>query len=152
MKRFFVLMLAGVLLLSACGAEKGIEVHEAWMRPAAQGENGAVYFVIHNHASRADELIGVTADVAAAVEMHESKMTGDVMQMNEVVSVSLEAYAEVEFRPGRLHVMLIDLRRDLRTGDEVELALHFTHFEEIKVTAVVGESAPPEADHSAEEH
>ncbi len=79
MKNFFWLIPLGVLLLAACGAEKGIEIHGAWMRPAGQGKNGAVYFVIHNHSSQADELTGVTSDIAVA-EMHESRMDGDIMQ------------------------------------------------------------------------
>lgn len=152
MKRLLLLVLAAILLLPACETEKGIEVHEAWMRPAAQGQNGAVYFVIHNHSSQADELVGITSDLAAAAEIHESKMSGDVMQMNQLESVPLEGYAEVESGPGGLHVMLIDLRKDLQTGDEIQLTLHFTNSEDIKVTAVVGESAPAEEGHSSENH
>ena len=57
------------ILLTAYGAEKGIEAHKVWMRPAAQGENEAVYLMIHNHASQADELISVSSDAAQAVEL-----------------------------------------------------------------------------------
>lgn len=130
--------------MMGCGTEKGIEVHEAWTRRTARGDNGAVYFVIHNHSSQADELIGVTSEVASAAEMHESKMNGDVMQMNKVESVPLEAYAEVEFRPGGLHVMLIDIHKDLQIGDEIDLTLHFRNSEDIRVMAAVRESAAPE--------
>jgi copper(I)-binding protein len=86
--------------LATCGAEKGIEIHGAWMPSARQGKNGEVYFVIHNHSSQADELTGVTSKIAAAAEMHESKMSGDIMQMNKVESVPLERSAEIEFAPG----------------------------------------------------
>jgi periplasmic copper chaperone A len=152
MIRISKLILTGVLLLSACGTEKGIEIHEAWMRPAGQGENGAVYFVIHNHSPQADELIGITSDIAAAAEMHESKMSGDIMQMNQVESVLLEAYAEIEFAPGGLHVMLVDLRNDLKVGDQIEVILHFKNFEDIKVTVPVRETAVPEEDHPSGDH
>ena len=87
-------------MLTACGAEKGIEIHSAWMRSAGQGENGAVYFVIHNHSSQTDELISVTSDMAAAAEIHESKMSGDIMQMSQVESVPLDAFTEIEFASG----------------------------------------------------
>ncbi|HLE92248.1 MAG TPA: copper chaperone PCu(A)C, partial [Anaerolineales bacterium] len=69
MKRISISILAGVLLLTACGTEKGFEIHSTWTRPAAQGENGAVYFVIHNHSSTADELVGASSNIAEAVEM-----------------------------------------------------------------------------------
>ena len=152
MKRIFMVISLGVLLLTACGAEKGIEIHGAWMRPAGQGENGAIYFVIHNHSSQADELIDITSDIAAAAEMHESKMNGDIMQMNKVESVPLEAYAQIEFAPGELHLMLVNLTNDLKVGDQIEVILHFKNSEDIKVAVPVRETAAPEEDHSAEDH
>ena len=151
MMRIFIFILIGVILSTACGAEKGIEIHSAWMRPAGQGENGAVYFVIHNHSSEVDELIGVSSDIAAAAEMHESKMSGDIMQMDQVKSVPLEAFAEIEFAPGGLHIMLVDLRQDVRAGDEIEVILDFKTYHDIKIKVPVRETAAPE-DHPSENH
>ena len=151
MMRIFIFVLLEAFLLTACGAEKGIEIHSAWMRPAGQGENGAVYFVIHNHSSEVDELIGLSSDIAAAVEMHESKMSGDIMQMKQVESIVLEAFAEIEFAPGGLHIMLVDLQQDVRAGDEIEVVLLFKNFEDIKILATVRETAAPE-DHPSEDH
>jgi periplasmic copper chaperone A len=151
MKIFSLLLLLGVLVLSSCGAEKGIEVHSVWMRPAAKGENGAVYFVIHNHSSQTDELISVSSEIAEAAEMHESKMNGDVMQMDQVESVPLEAFTEIEFEPGGLHIMLVDLKQDVRVGDEMDVTLHFKNFEDIKIVVPVRETAAPE-DHPLEDH
>ena len=141
----------GVILSTACGAEKGIEIHSAWMRPAGQGENGAVYFVIHNHSSEVDELIGVSSDIVVAAEMHESKMSGDIMQMDQVESVPLEAFAEIEFAPGGLHIMLVDLRQDIRLGDEMDVILHFKNNQDLKIRVGVRETAAPE-DHPSEDH
>jgi periplasmic copper chaperone A len=151
MKRFFILILLGVLLLSACGAEKGIEVHEAWIRPAAKGDNGAVYFVIHNHSSQADALIAVSSEIATAAEIHESKMSEDVMQMKKLDSLPLEPGAEIEFAPGKLHVMLVGLKTDLKLGEEIGIILHFSNYEDIRVIVPVSESSLPE-DHSSEDH
>lgn len=146
-------MLASALsLLSGCGAEKGMEVHEAWMRPVAKGENGAVYFVIHNHAREADELTGVSSDSAVAAEIHESKMNGDVMEMHQLESVPLEAFAEVKFGPGKLHLMLVDMKKDLNVGDETEITLHFKNFEDINVRVPVRDTPAPEEDHSSADH
>jgi copper(I)-binding protein len=39
--------------------------------------------------------------------------------------------AEVEFKPGSYHVMLIGLTRDLKAGDEIFLTLHFKTHEDI---------------------
>ena len=139
MKRSILFVLLATLLLSACGAKEGIEVSDVWARTGTQGGNGAVYFVIQNHDTDMDELIGVVSDVADAVEVHESKMEGDVMMMNHVGSVTLEPSQKVEFMPGGLHVMLIGLKQDLKAGDEIEVTLHFKNSADIIVIATVKE-------------
>jgi copper(I)-binding protein len=151
-KRIFILVILAGLLLSACGSEKGIEVHEVWMRPVSKGENGAVYFVIHNHAREADELTGASSANAVAAEIHESKMNGDVMEMRPVDSLPLEAYAEVKFEPGGYHLMLVDLKKDLNVGDEIEVTLHFKNFEDINLKVPVRDTPAPEEDHSSANH
>lgn len=148
MKRILFVILVIATLLSACGPEKGIEVHEVWMRPAAQGDNGAVYFVMHNHASEADELTGISTDSAEAAELHETTMSGDVMQMRQVQSVPLDAYAEIKFAPGKYHIMLVNLKKELKVGDEIELTLHFKNFEDITIHVPVRDTPAPEEEHS----
>lgn len=139
MKRIIVLLLSTVLLLSACGAKEGIEISDAWARQAMQGMTSAVYFVIQNHNAEADELIGAASDVADAVEIHESRMEGDVMKMSRVGSVALEPSVKVEFMPGGYHVMLINLRQDLKAGDEIEVTLQFKNSPDIMLTVPVKE-------------
>jgi copper(I)-binding protein len=139
MKHFLMSVLAGLLLLSACSPSSGIEVSKAWMRPAVQGGNGAVYFLIQNRSDSADELTGASSDVAQAVELHESKMEGDVMQMRHAMSVSLEGNTSLEFAPGGWHVMFIGLNRDLGVGDQVQLTLQFRDHEDITVIIPVQE-------------
>lgn len=139
MQRILVLVLAMSFLLSACSTESGIEVREAWARPAAQGENGAIYFVIHNDMREADELTGISSDIAEAIEVHESMLDGDVMQMQQLESVPLPAGAEIAFEPGGLHVMLIGIKNDLKIGDRVEIILHFKNAEDVKLLIPVQE-------------
>lgn len=133
MKRILVSALAILFLLSGCAAPaaKGIEVRDAWARPAMQAGNGAVYFVIRS--SGPDEIIGISSDVAEAAEMHESMMNGDVMEMHHLESVVLDAGEPVTFEPGGLHIMLVNLKQDLKTGDVFELTLQFKNFQDIQL-------------------
>jgi len=137
MKRTFVLMLSAALLLSACSAMEDIEVHEAWARPAAQGNTAAAYFSLHNHTSNDDELIGAASTIAEAAEIHESKMVNDVMTMNMVSSVPLKAGDELAFEPGGLHVMLVGVKQELKVGDEFHLVLKFKNHADITVNVKV---------------
>jgi periplasmic copper chaperone A len=132
-----VYVLVIVFLLGGCAApaEEGIEVREAWARPAAQGENGAVYFVIRS--SEPDEITGISSEVAEAAEMHESMMNGDVMEMHQLQFVPLGAGEQVTFEPGGMHIMLVSLKQDVKVGDEIEITLHFKNYQDIQVSVPV---------------
>ena len=150
MKRMSAVVLILAFLLNACGAQEGITVHNAWMRPTAQGDNGAVYFVLRNDSTEADELVGASSNVAEAVEIHESSMAAgtDVMKMNQVFSVPLGRGSEAVFEPGGLHVMLVNMSRDLLVGETVEVTLHFKNYEDVPVNVSVAEFAPAGDEHS----
>jgi copper(I)-binding protein len=145
-KRRFILVLMVAFLVCACSAEEGMTVHNAWMRPVVQGENGAVYFVLHNHSAAIDELVAAASSVAETVEIHESSMVEgtDVMQMKQVFSVPIDGRSETAFEPGGLHVMLVNISRDLTVGDHVELTLQFKNDQDLLVDVSVAEFAPEE--------
>lgn len=125
-------------------------VHNAWVRPTAQGQNGAVYFVLNNHSAEADELVAVSSNITDSAEIHESSMVEatDVMQMNQVFSVPLNGGSEVAFKPGGLHVMLVEVKRELKNGETIELNLHFKNHADIPVNVSVAEFPPISDEHS----
>jgi copper(I)-binding protein len=140
-----MILLAGILLLSGCDTASGITVSDAWARPAMQGDIGAVYFLLQNHSASVDELTGISSDVAETVEMHESKMEGDVMKMQQISYLPIEGQASIKFEPGGYHVMLIRLKQELKVGDEIEISLHFKENEDITITVPVQEHTEGES-------
>jgi copper(I)-binding protein len=136
-KQTLVCVLIIVFLLSGCAAPaaKEVQVREVWSRPAAQGGNGVVYFVIRSSAE--DEIVGASSDVAESAEIHESRMSGDVMEMHHLDSVPLGAGEEITFEPGGLHIMLIGLKQDLKIGDEFEITLQFKNYQDVHVNVPV---------------
>jgi copper(I)-binding protein len=146
MKRIFLLGLVLLLTLSACSAPGDMEVHSAWVRPTARGENAAVYLTLHNHSSDDDELIGASSPAADAVELHESTMENDVMQMNMIMSVPIASEEEIVFAPGGLHIMLIGVKEALVLGGHIAVVLNFNNHEDIAVEVQI-ENAMPEEDH-----
>ena len=148
MKKLLFFSLIVVMLSSACGSEKGIEIHNAWARPSQAGTNGGVYFELHNHGSAPDELLSISSVVSDAVEIHESKMEGDVMKMTMLTSLPIKGYADIAFEPNGLHVMLVNLKQELKLDDEFEIVLHFKNHEDITVHVVVKDSAPADEDHN----
>ena len=146
MKKIIGLIVVLVAFLSACSAPGDMEVHQAWVRPTAQGENAAVYLTIHNHSANDDELTGVTTTVADMVEIHESKMENDVMQMSMVTSLPIAADEEIIFTPGGYHIMLVNIKEELVLGEHMGLILHFKNHADIVVEVHI-EDSMPEEDH-----
>lgn len=116
-----------ILLISACSSSSGVlTVQDAWARPAGIGENTAAYFTIDNGTGSADRLLSANSDVAAAAEIHLSMAHDNgVMSMEIQEAVQIPARDQVEFKPGGLHVMLVDLNQDLNSGDTISLTLRF---------------------------
>lgn len=114
-------------------------VRDPWSRPAIKGDNGAAFFVIDNGLDQPVHLTAARGDVAATVEVHLSKMEGGVMKMEPQERVEVPAKGELEFKPGSYHIMLINLNRDLKTGDTFNLNLVFDTGETLPIIVTVKE-------------
>jgi hypothetical protein len=127
------------LLLSSCAAfTPEIVVADPWVRAAAAGANSAAYMRLTNEGRAGDRLLAVASDAAAAIELHETTMEGDVMRMAPLPEgIPVPANAQTELRPGGLHVMLLGLDRDLQDGDRVQLQLTFERSGVVTVDAPV---------------
>ncbi len=97
-------------------------VAEPWVRATVpqQKASGAFMRLTSDVDAR---LVSVASPVAGIVEIHEMKMQGDVMKMNPVAGLDLPAGKTVELKPGDYHVMLLDLKAQLKEGETVPLTL-----------------------------
>jgi hypothetical protein len=152
-KRVYFGLALAVMLLSACAASGRLAVQDAWSRPTAAGNNGAVYLVVSNGGSSDDVLLGASADIARAVEMHETMavdtseeessehsgmdMGDDAMQMMPLDSLLIPAGEEVTFTPGAYHVMLVEIQEELVEGESFMITLHFEQAGDVEVEVVV---------------
>lgn len=133
-KSFFIL---SIISLQVYGQSK-IEIKNAWVRPSAEGSNTALFFILENNGDKPDTLLSAESGVADIVEVHETyKKDNDKMGMREVKLVAVPAKSKVELKPRGLHVMLIDLQKDLRIGDKVEATIKLKHAGKIKINAIV---------------
>jgi copper(I)-binding protein len=106
----------------------GLHVLDAWVRPAGMGmPTSAAYGLLLNLTPDDDVLVSAVSDAAEVVELHEMVMDeGDVMRMRPVEGgIAIPASGLAQLRPGGLHIMLINLTRQLQTGDMVEITLTF---------------------------
>lgn len=109
---------------SVAHAADNITVTQAWVRAPAPGSTiTAAYLTIES--SQALTLFKVTSPAASAVEMHTMNMKGDVMEMRQIEGIDLKPGQAAKLDRGGMHLMLIDLKKPLKTGDQVSLILHF---------------------------
>lgn len=129
-----------------------LQIGHPWARPTLPGQMaGGGYLSISNLGTVADRLLGGSTAAAAAVEVHEMRMEGDVMRMRELKALDLPPGKVVTLAPGGLHLMLTGLKAPLKDSDRVALKLRFERAGEIDVVFHV-ESKPAVAASSAHMH
>ena len=131
------------LALSAAAAQaapaNGLEVLQPWSRPAVAGTTGAGYMVLANHGKAAETLTAVESPAAGKVEIHQMSMAGGVMSMGKVDRIAIPAGGTVAFAPGGYHLMLLNLKRGLKTGDAAPATLVFASGARVAVSFKVGD-------------
>jgi periplasmic copper chaperone A len=101
-------------------------------------KTGAVYLSIMNMGKASDELIGISTPVAKSAMLHKSKDENGVMKMEMLDQLYIPAGATIDVLPGKMHIMLLELKSQLKIGDHVPLELVFKKSGKISVDAVVG--------------
>jgi len=128
------------------GAMAGMDMADDSMAMSGpMGGTGAVYFTLTNSGNADDTLVAVTGikvevagDFSDMVELHETSMTDGVMKMQKLdAGIHIPAGETVELKPGGFHVMIMNIKRSLKPGDEVKLSLLFESGAEQTVVAEV---------------
>ena len=117
-----VLPLAAVLGLASTATLAQVTVSEPWVRGTVESQMATGAFMRLTAATDA-RLLGARSPVAGIVEIHEMALENNVMRMREISRLDLPAGRTVELRPGGYHVMLLDLKRTLKPGEEVPITL-----------------------------
>jgi len=86
-----------------------IRIEKVWARPGAAAPAGAhgsgttmgpgtsaIYMVIHNTGPDGDRLMRADADVATAVELHETRMEGGMSRMHMVPAIAVPPRGQVD--------------------------------------------------------
>jgi len=131
--------IAGAVLASA--ATVPLSASDAWARPTPPGIRvGVVYLKLKNAGTVPDRLLRLSSQVAAAVQLHETRAEAGLMTMRRLPFIDLPAGGEVGAAPGALHIMLLGLKRPLVPGETFPLTMVFAHGGELAVTVAVREA------------
>lgn len=137
-------------------AQSAVKVEDAWVRGTVAQQKASGAFM-RLTAPAPMKLVSVSSPVAGVVEIHEMAMDKDVMRMRAVPGLALPAGKTTELKPGGYHVMLMDLKQQLKAGDTVPLTLVFEDAAQVRssqtieapVRALGAPAGKPAMDHGA---
>ena len=123
MKSIRLATLASLLFAAAAAASAQTTVKDAWVRgTVAQQKSTGAFMQITS--AQGGTLVSVQSPAAGVAAVHEMAMDGNVMKMRALgAGLELPAGKTVELKPGSYHVMLMDLKQPLNSGDSVPLTL-----------------------------
>ena len=117
-------MLAAASLFVSTLALAQVTVGDPWIRATVPAQKTAGAFMQLTSA-RPVRLVAVSSPVAGRVEIHQMEMQGQTMRMHAVDGLDLPAKQPVNLASGGYHVMLFDLKRQLKDGEQVPMTLSF---------------------------
>ncbi|HYN47589.1 MAG TPA: copper chaperone PCu(A)C [Candidatus Nanopelagicales bacterium] len=121
---------ADALVSAKSDVAKAVEVHETYvmaseapMASEMPAESGAMG--------------GAESPMASAMPAASGATGNTMMGMRKIDKLDIPAGGKVELKPGSYHIMLIELVRELKVGEKVEITLTFEKAGDVKVTAEV---------------
>jgi copper(I)-binding protein len=114
---------ASLLMFGSLAAHAQTTVAEPWIRGTVPQQKATGMFASIT-STQGGRLVSASSPVAGVVEIHEMAMDGDVMKMRALANgLDLPAGKAVALKPGGYHVMLMDLKQQLKAGDTVPVTL-----------------------------
>ena len=121
MKR--IIIAAAISAAFILPAHAQLAVKDPWVRATVPSQKATGAFM-QLTATENSRLVEAQSPVAGVVEIHEMTMEKDVMKMRALPNgIDLPAGKGVELKPGGYHVMLMDLKRQMKEGDTVPMTL-----------------------------
>lgn len=115
-------LLAAALAALSLSAWADVTVKDSWVRGTTPAQKATGAFMELTSSDEA-ALVSASSPLAGVVEIHNMKMENGVMKMRHVPRLDLPAGKAVKLQPGSNHVMLMDLKQQMKKGDVVPITL-----------------------------
>lgn len=120
--KFSTRMMVASLALVSLAAHAEVSVKDAWIRATVTEQKSTGAFM-QLQSSNDVQIVDIQTSVAGVAEIHEMKMDNNIMKMRPIPQLALPAGKAVELKPGGYHVMLMDLKTQIKEGDTVLMTL-----------------------------
>lgn len=119
-----------------------VSISDPWVR-ATTSQQKATGAFMKLKSEAPVTLVGASSPVANVVEVHEMATVDNVMKMRAIAQLPLPAGKVVELKPGSYHIMLMDLKGPVSTGQKVSVTLIFENDQKQRhEQTVVAEARP----------
>ena len=144
MKQWAAAVSVAIALTAHAQRSAEVDVKSAWARPTVAGQTGTGAFMqlLSKDGAR---VLSASSDVAGVVEIHEMAMDGNVMRMRLMRSLDLAPGSAVQLKPGGQHMMLMDLKRPLTSGEKITVELRLETRDKKLVTQPIEIEVRPRA-------
>ena len=129
MKLSIPMISALILSLSSAqmhAAESKINISHAWVQEAPpSAEVLAGYMDLQNQSPQAQVLLGAHSADFKSVMLHQTVTKRGMTHMNHSPQIEIKAGSSLQFSPGGYHLMLMNPKKPLHQGDQVQITLEF---------------------------
>jgi periplasmic copper chaperone A len=107
-------------------AESKINVSHAWVKEAPpNAEALAGYMDLQNQTLQTQTLLRASSADFKSVMLHQTVTKGGMAHMNHTPLIEIKAGSTLQLTPGGYHLMLMNPKKPLRQGDQVQITLEF---------------------------
>lgn len=132
------ILLCATLSFNVFAFDSALNVVDPYVRLAPPGAQTTGAFMIIKNTGNVDrKLVNAESPAAKTLQLHNHFNENGVMKMRQVESIDVKANAQAELKPGSYHVMLIDMKAELKEGDSVPITLIFDDGTKSAITAPV---------------
>lgn len=139
---FFKFLITSAAFLAPLATQAQVTVNEPWVRATVASQKATGAFMQLSSPANT-RLVAAKSSVANVVEIHEMAMVGDMMKMRAIPGIDVPAGKSVDLKPGGYHVMLIDLKDQIKAGDTVPITLVFEGADKKQQTVEIKAPARP---------
>jgi len=142
-------------MLFSAAAFADVAVKDPWVRGTTPAQSATGAFMEITSTDNAT-LLSAATPVAGVVEIHTMTMENGVMKMRPLPKLDLPAGKAIVLAPGANHIMLMELKQQLKKGEVVPITLKIegkdAQVQTLEVKAEVRDIAAPAMPHGGMPH
>jgi len=147
------MLLLVILMLSGLNVQAHLIIKDAWVREAPpRSRTLAMFLQVTNHGDQPEVINGASSEQFSKVELHETSFDKGMMRMKHIPELTMKPDQVLDFKPGGMHIMLMNPVKIFKAGDQVDIKLHMKNGKKKAVRALVLSSPPVSAGSATQEH